>query len=338
MSNKEKHAFITGATGFVGGALAEKLTADGWTVTALVRPQSDTARLSALGVSLAFGDVCQPEGLAEAMSGANVVFHCAALTGVGHRSADIHRVIVQGTNNLLDAACKSGVQRFVYVSSVAVYELNGASVCDEKHALLGSSIDPYAQAKIAAEKACLEACHAGMLEATIVRPVFIYGPGDRLGGFVPELVAMISNGKFKLIGGGHNRVPLVYIADLVDMLLLCAIRQESVGQVYNACSNQSPSWQELVTALCGEFHLKQPATVPAGLVKSAAGFLEILAKAKLLKTLPVSKTAVQLLSGDFQFPIDKAARDLVYAPRVSFPEGLSITLPSMKTLLNSGEC
>jgi len=338
MSNQEKHAFITGATGFVGGALAEKLTADGWTVTALVRPQSDTARLSALDVSLAFGDVCQPEGLAEAMSGANVVFHCAALTGVGHRSADIHRVIAQGTNNLLDAACKSGVKRFVYVSSVAVYELSDAGVCDEQHALLSSSIDPYAQAKIAAEKACLEACHVGQLETTIVRPVFIYGPGDRRGGFLPELVKMISNGKFKLIGGGHNRVPLVYITDLVDMLLLCAIRQESVGQVYNVCSNHSPTWQELVTALCAEFHLTQPATVPTGLVKSAAGLLEILAKAKLLKTLPVSKTAAQLLSGDFQFPIDKAARDLAYTPKVSFPEGFSTTLPSLKSLRNSGEC
>jgi len=332
MSNKEKHAFITGATGFVGGALAEKLTADGWTVTALVRPQSDTARLSALDVSLAFGDVCQPEGLAEAMSGANVVFHCAALTGVGHRSADIHRVIAQGTNNLLDAACKSGIQRFVYVSSVAVYELSDAGVCDEQHALLSSSIDPYAQAKIAAEKACFEACHAGQLKATIVRPVFIYGPGDRRGGFLPELASMMAVGKFKLIGGGANRIPLVYISDLTDMLLRCAVRPEAVGQAYNACSKASPTWQGFAQSLSGVLGVAQPGSVPATLVRPIAGLLEFLAKVQLLRTLPLSKVAVNLLAMDLEFPADKAERELGYVSQIGFAEGVVRCLPMLKEL------
>ena len=331
MTNKEKHAFITGATGFVGGALAEKLTGEGWTVTALVRPQSDTASLCSLGVSLVTGDVCQPEGLAEAMSGADVVFHCAALTGVGHRSADIHRVIAQGTGNLLDAARTSGVPRFVYVSSVAVYELSDTGDCDEQHPLLSSSIDPYAQAKITAEKACLEACHARDIETTIVRPVFIYGPGDRPGGFLPELVAMISNGKFKLIGGGDHQIPLVYISDLTDLLMRCAQHSAAAGEIYNACSKESPTWRELVESLSRALNLKVPGTVSERLVMPVAGLLELLARFKLLSTLPVSKAAVRLLSRPATFTVEKAGKELGYVSAVGFRDGIKNCLPMLKS-------
>lgn len=332
MSYQEKQAFITGATGFVGGALAERLVEQGWTVTALVRPQSETAKLESLGISLVPGDVCQSEGLAEAMAGAGVVFHCAALTGVGHRNSDVHRVIAQGTNNLLDAAHTSGVQRFVYVSSVAVYELSEANDCDERHALLSSSIDPYAQAKIAAEKACFEACRAGKLEATIVRPVFIYGPGDRPGGFLPELVNMISKGKFKLIGGGDHQIPLVYISDLTDLLIRCACQPEAAGEIYNASSKESPSWKELAKVLCNELDLKMPGSVSENLVMPVAGLLELLARYKLLRTLPVSKAAVRLLSRPVTFSVEKAGRDLGYVSTTGFREGMKNCLPMLRSI------
>ncbi|WP_461482126.1 NAD-dependent epimerase/dehydratase family protein, partial [Porticoccus sp.] len=172
----QKRAFVTGATGFVGGALVAQLVAAGWQVVALVRAHSDTARLPSPGVALVVGDICQPEGLADAMAGCSVVFHCAALTGVGHRIDDFYRVIAGGTDNLLGAARASGIKRFVLVSSVAVYELDGASRCDEQQPLLNSSIDPYGCAKIRAEAACLAAHRQGQFEVSIVRPVFIYGP------------------------------------------------------------------------------------------------------------------------------------------------------------------
>jgi len=326
----EKRAFVTGATGFVGGALAERLVADGWQVIALVRAQSDTSKLQSLGVTSVTGDVCQPEGLAEAMNAATVVFHCAALTGVGHSIADFQRVIAGGTDNLLRAAKESGVTRFVFVSSVAVYELNNTSMCEEHHPYLSSSIDPYGRAKIQAESACLAAHRSGKFEVSIVRPVFIYGPGDRRGGFLPELVGMIAKGKFRLINGGNNRIPMVYISDLTDMLVRCAERPEAAGQTYNACSRQSPTWRELAAVLRDELGLNMPGVVNARLVMPIAGMLEFLAKLKLLRTLPVSKAAVKLLSRDVAFPTDKAERELGFVSRVGFAEGVAHTLPLLR--------
>ncbi len=328
----EKRAFITGATGFVGGALVEHLLAEGWQVVALARAQSDTAKLKSLGVTLITGDVCQPEGLANAMSGATVVFHCAALTGVGHSMADFHRVIARGTDNLLSAAQASGVTRFVFVSSVAVYELDNAHLCDEQHPLISSSIDPYGCAKIQAESACLAAHRSGQLEVTVVRPAFIYGPGDRRGGFLPELVGMIAKGKFRLIDGGSNRIPMVYISDLVDMLIRCAEWPEAAGQTYNACSKASPAWRDLISFLCEGLGLKMPGKVSSKLVLPMAGMLESLARLKLLRTLPVSKAAVKLLSEDVVFPTDKAERELGYVSSVGFAEGIEHCMPMLQKL------
>lgn len=328
----QKRAFVTGASGFVGGALAERLIADGWQVVALVRATSNTSKLESLGAELVVGDVCQADGLLDVMAGSDVVFHCAALTGVGHRVEDFQRVIAGGTDNLLAVARGASVKRFIFVSSVAVYELNGVSRCDEQRPLLTSSIDPYANAKIAAETACLGAHQAGHFEVSIVRPVFIYGAGDRPGGFLPELVSMMTQGKFKLIGGGCNRIPLVYVSDLADLLVRCAERPEAAGQVYNACSKGSPTWRDMVQSLCSGLGIKQPGSVPASLVRPLAGLMESLVRLKLLRTLPVSKAAVNLLAEDVAFPTDKAERDLGYVSRVSFSEGMAHTLPSLQAL------
>ncbi|MEZ5529956.1 MAG: NAD-dependent epimerase/dehydratase family protein [Porticoccaceae bacterium] len=327
-----KKAFVTGASGFVGGALVERLLADGWDVVALVRTGSDTGKLQSLGVRLVVGDVCQPDGLVEAIQGADVVFHCAALTGVGHSINDFHQVITQGTKTLLNAAQIAGAKRFVFVSSVAVYELEGVSSCDEQQPLLTSSIDPYANAKVAAETACLDAHRKGNIEVSIVRPVFIYGPGDRRGGFLPELVAMMAKGKFKLIGGGKNRIPLVYISDLTDILVRCAVRPESSGQIYNACSKGAPRWRELAKTLCCELNVRKPGSVSVGLVRCVAGLLESLARIKLLKTLPLSKAAVNLLALDVSFPTGKAERELGSESEVGFAEGIACCLPMLKEL------
>jgi len=329
----EKRAFVTGATGFVGGALVKRLIADGWQVVALVREGSDSTGLQSLGATVVTGDICRPESLAGAMAGCEIVFHCAALTGVGHRLADFYRVIADGSRDLLQAAREQGVTRLVFVSSVAVYELDGAAVCDEGQPRLGSSIDPYARAKIQAEDACLDAHRRGDLAVCIVRPAFIYGPGDRQGGFLPEVVRMMAAGKFKLIGGGRSPLPLIYISDLAELLLRCGEAPQAAGEIYNACAADSPSWREVARTLSDALNIDMPGSVSEKLVLPAASAMETLVRLKCLRTLPLSKSAVMLLSRDVSFPADKATRELGFVPRVGFAEGIRQSLPMLSTLL-----
>lgn len=331
-----KRAFVTGATGFVGGALVRRLISDGWELVVLVREQSQYASLEKPGVKVVFGDLCQPESLSDLMSGCSIVFHCAALTGVEHRIDDFHQVIAQGTSNLLQAAGSAGVQRVVYVSSILVYELSKNVIrYTESMPLLTASMDPYGRAKIAAESACLEARQAGLFQVSILRPVFIYGPGDRPGGFLPTLLSMLKAGRFRLVDGGHSQIPMIYISDLVDLLILAAEHPQADGQIYNACSTDSPQWCELTTLLCEKMQLAMPGNVNTRLVGLLAGAAESLAKIGLLGKLPISKAAVKLLSYDARFPTDKAEQQLGYQSRVTFREGIVDCIPMLRECLNS---
>ena len=303
----------------------------------LVREQSRSAPLEKLGVTVVFGDICRPEALADLMKDCAVVFHCAALTGVEHRIDDFHRVIAEGTCNLLQAAGIASVQRFVYVSSILVYELTeNITGYTESMPLLSSSMDPYGRAKIAAELACLDAQRAGLFQVSILRPVFIYGPGDRPGGFLPTLLSMLQAGRFRLIDGGHSQIPMIYISDLVDLLILAAEHPRADGQIYNACSSDSPQWRELTATLCEELQLATPGNVSARLVGLLASAAEGLAKIGLLGKLPISKAAAKLLSQDVRFPTDKAEQQLGYKSRVGFRQGIADCMPMLREYLNSG--
>ena len=331
----EKRAFVTGATGFVGGALVERLSAEGWGITVLAREASDIARLKELGVTLVFGDLNNSAAFVESMRGCSTVFHCAGLTGVGHSADDLDKVISVGTKSVLKASIAAKVNDFVFISSIVAYELSSSQkTYDEAQPVLSSSIDPYGLAKVNAETACIKAHDSGDISVKIIRPVFIYGPGDRRGGFLPEITAMIKAHKFRLIGEGHNTIPLIYITDLIDLLMLCAERRESHGVIYNASSEKSPTWQQFVDCLCEEFKLARPKNVSPKIMLFLSALLEGAAKIKLIRTLPISKAVVKLLSLNLLFPSDKARDQLGFQPKVSFQQGISNSKPMLSELLD----
>ena len=323
----EKTAFITGATGFVGGALAERLVGEGWQLVALVREGSDCSRLKALGVTLVIGDLSEPETYRLSLDGCSLVFHCAAVTGVGHSIETFHKVIKAGTQTLLDAAISANVKKFIYISSIMVYEFNAADgVYLEDAPGISSSIDAYGNAKLQAESDCLNAHERGDISVCVVRPAFIYGPGDRPGGFLPEMVGMLQKNKFRLMGDGGNRIPLISALDLADLLVLCADSDNSAGQTYNACSEYEVTWRQFVDRICETLGLNKPGSVSPKVVFAIASFMELLAKPGLIKKLPLSKSAVLLLSKDTHFPIDKARQQLGFVPRVEFKQGIAAAL------------
>ena len=173
-------ALVTGASGFVGGAVARALVKDGWQVRALVRAGSDRTNLQGLPLEVAIGDLTDASSLSAAMDGCEALFHVAADYRLGAPDpAQLYRTNVEGTRNLLLAARRAGVGKIVYTSSVATMGIPAdGSPGDEGTAVsLAAMIGHYKRSKFLAEQVVLEAAASGT-PAVIVNPSTPVGPGD----------------------------------------------------------------------------------------------------------------------------------------------------------------
>jgi dihydroflavonol-4-reductase len=225
-----KRVFVTGATGMVGRALAERLVARGFAVRALARAGSDTTELAKLPVELVRGDLNDVDALTEGMRGCARVFHVAGV--VSYRRADAERMYeanVMGTRNLLASALEAGVERVVHTSSTAAVGLSDeADVLDESAPFDPRFRDvPYMWMKHLAEVECAEAAAAG-LDVVTVNPSTIFGAGDvHLN--TGRLFKQIARGSLSIAPPGGNSV--VALDDVVEGHLL-AMEKGVAGRRY----------------------------------------------------------------------------------------------------------
>ena len=211
-------ALITGATGFVGGHLAARLTEGGWSVRALVRRTSDTARLRELGAELAEGGLDDADAIAAAASGADTVYHLAAATTAPDEAA-FRRVNAEGTRNVAQGILRAAERprRLVYLSS---YAACGPAKSGRPRRMEDppAPLTAYGRTKLEGEAAAREAEAAGV-ELVTVRAPAVYGPGDRA--FLP-LYRLVKRRLAPAPTGPERRVQLVYVEDLARALVRAA--------------------------------------------------------------------------------------------------------------------
>ncbi|WP_420455807.1 NAD-dependent epimerase/dehydratase family protein [Rubrivirga sp.] len=217
---------VTGATGFIGGALVERLADEGVSVRAGHRATSDVRPLDTLGVERAIADLDDPRTLRKAVRGCTHVVHLAAVrTRNGFSPAEVARTNVAGTEALARASAAEGVERFVFGSTIGVYGFVTRSPVDEATPLRPNS--PYRRSKAEAERA-LRAVEAETgLPVAIGRICSTVGPGAW--GWRP-LVRSVRDGSFRLIGDGSNRIHTAHVSEMADALWRCAVRPQAAGE------------------------------------------------------------------------------------------------------------
>jgi len=257
-------AFITGATGFVGGHLVQRLRAEGWRIRALVRPTSDVARLRAGGVETVVGGFDDPLALARGLEDVDTVFHLAS-TNFGRTEEDYRRTNVEGTRLLIQAIASATARprRLVNVSS---YAACGPSSNGRPRGL-GDPPRPltaYGRTKLEGEGIALTAEAAGV-EVVVVRAPTVYGPGDRA---LLPFFTMVRRGFAVLPSGGERRVQMIFAEDLARALARAA---GVTPGTYAVADPRAYSWDELVDAV-GSAANRRPVRlrVPAGLVRLGA--------------------------------------------------------------------
>ncbi len=189
-----RSAFVTGGTGLVGSHLVRSLIADGWDVVALVRSEKGGSTIQAAGGAFVMGDVTVSDGLVEAMTGADIVFHVAGINeGCPRNTAQMDDVNINGAVRIVEAAAEAGSERVVLTSSVAAIGEESGTVGDETTEHFGKHVSAYARSKYFGEVAARETAKRLGIDLVVVNPASVQGPGRSSGSAEILLYALRSH-------------------------------------------------------------------------------------------------------------------------------------------------
>jgi nucleoside-diphosphate-sugar epimerase len=325
--------FITGASGFIGGQIAERLLAEGRRVRVLAR--QPLPELEKLGAEVVLGDLESPAMLYRGCNGATTVFHVAGRVGVWGPAEDFIRTNVEGTRNVIAACHTAGVKRLIYTSSPSVvYHGGDLAGVDETAPLCTTAPCAYPSSKAAAER-LVSAAHSTALATVSLRPHLVWGTGDK--NIVPRLLALAAAGRLKIVGTGQNKVDITHITNVVDAHLLAerTLQQpenKAGGKAY-FITNGEPVvlWDWINQLLRG---LGRPEITKRISLNSAyriGGIMETLWRVLPLSgEPPMSRFVAKELATDHWFSIAAARRDLGYTPRITMAAGTAELIEHLK--------
>lgn len=307
-------AFVTGASGFIGRHLVDRLLDDGWQVKALIHKKGFPRDNECEIVN---GDIEDFTRLHHALEGVDVLFHLAsALGGSLLKTEEFFRINAYGTVTVLEAAHAAGVPRVVHFSSAGVLgHVEENEPADEKHPIF--PIDPYDNSKLLGENSALEFSDKGM-EVVVIRPGWVYGPEDRR---TFKLVKAIAGGWFFLVSKGTTKQTPVYIDDLIQGTLL-SVKKGKTGQIYHIAGEEALSVQDIAMVIgdsCGKkiHSLHIPLWVAQSTAFLCGGLFRLFGK-----EAPLTKGRLAFFTHPKPLAKEKARKGLGYAPRYSFAKGM----------------
>ena len=319
-----RHVLITGAAGFIGNALSERLAALGARVTGMVRRSVPGVWHDEFICDL---DVPEEQLLPESI---HIVFH---LAGRVHQPDDdpkvdtpYMRTNVAGTRWLLEAARAREVRRFVYVSSTKAMGEGTAETVDEE--TRPRPQDAYGRSKLAAERLVLDAGSKTNLETVVVRLPAVYGPGSK--GNIAQMLERIRSGRFPPLPEFGNRRSLVHVANVVDALLLVGSHPNAAGEeflVTDGCDRSTRALYEAMCAALGKAVL--PWSIPRWALGLTARAGDGIAD---LTGLPVPMDSVRYskLAGSASYSCEKLSSRLGYTPKHTLAQGLSAMVAELE--------
>jgi nucleoside-diphosphate-sugar epimerase len=315
-------AFVTGGSGFIGGALIERLRREGWEVRALARSDAAEAAVRDRGASPVRGDLGDRDALEGGSVGCDVCFHAAAKVEDWGDPADFERLNVGGTTNVIAAARAAGVRRLVHVGTEAALTAGQALVgVDEGAPLRPDSPFLYSATKAKSEQ-LVRAANGDGLETVVVRPRFVWGRGDTT--LLPAIAALVRSGRFRWIGGGRHLTDTTHVDNTVEGLWLGATRAPA-GGVYFVTDGEPVVFRDFVTRMLATQGVDMPdKAVPSGVATAAAVTAE--RAWRLLKrpgAPPLTRFAVWVSSKECTLDISRAREELGYEPVRTREEGLA---------------
>ncbi len=315
--------FVTGGSGFIGGALLDALRERGEQVSALARSPAAEAAVTGRGATAVRGDLTDAEALRAGMAGSELVVHCAAkLVGGPREAAEFHRVNVEGTRAVLDAARATKVPRLISLSTEQVLLGERPLVdVDESWPYPQRPASPYARTKGEAERLLLEASTRSL--ATIaIRPRLVWGQGDRT--VLPSLVRAARSGRLRWVDGGSYLTSTTHVRNVVEGVLAAAERGRG-GEAYFVTDGPPVTFRGFATALLATQDVPAPTgTVPRWLARWLAALAGVAWRLLPLSGAPpLDPVTLRVVGEPCTVRDDKARRELGYEGKVSRERGFA---------------
>lgn len=324
----QKRILVTGASGFIGGHVCEALAKTGARVRAMVRKSSKIGQLSGVDLEICHADLSDAESLRRACEGVDMVVHTAATVGSFGEWEHFYEVGVLGTERLLDACVARGVDRFVHVSSIAVYGLKDHGRVDEDAPFdtQPKRWNHYVREKVMSEQLLWDAHAAKKIKVTSLRPSVVIGARDR--NAVPRLVELLRLPVTALPGRPTNRFPVVTIEDCVDAVVRAVHNDVSIGRAYNVSGSKPVGLAELFGYIAKHARLPEPRFyLPTDVMIPAVGLLEEAWKVLKRPGEPVATRIAIVVSGyDYDIDCGRAQRELGWTADGSYEAAIVAAL------------
>lgn len=322
---------MTGASGFIGGAVVHHLAEQGHPVRGIYRRQQlpqHLARSQVLGAEVERRDLSQPGEIEAAVRGIGAVVHAAAMVGDWGRLEDFQAINVDLTARLLEAAREQGCRVFVYISSIAVHGF-GPHVYSSEEGPYYPLFNPYQITKKMAEELVISQSGKDFRTCSI-RPGNVCGPGDTTTFY--SIFSALERGFMGYLGCGRTLTCPVYIDDLVRAIVLGMEKEQSDGETFNITGGEEVTWRQLLTHVASLLGVRAPRlSLPTGLAYSLAGLLgrgyRLLG---IRSSPPITRYRVAQLTSDYHFSIEKAGSLLGYFPRVGWQDGMRWTVAAYR--------
>ncbi|MDO8616166.1 MAG: NAD-dependent epimerase/dehydratase family protein [Dehalococcoidia bacterium] len=316
-------ALVTGATGFLGSHIVDRLLERGDGVRALVRAGADASYLGSRDVELVPGDITRPGSLPAAVAGADIVYHAAANVTDWDPWRRFQDDTIAGTRNLLQASVAAGVPRFLHISTDGVYALGALSKGITEDSRLERRfgwLDYYRRAKLAAEKIARRG--GGRIAVAIVRPGLLLGERDRA--VLPGVVAFLKSRSAMYLGDPGNRLPYVYAGDVAAACVLAATNEQAAGRIYNVVSDEHVTQRDLLGAVAEATGLRPPRrSAPFRAAYGLATAMEAWGVLRGRRRRPeLTRFGVNLLGLDYQEDASRIGAELGWQAEVPMREAV----------------
>jgi dihydroflavonol-4-reductase len=313
---------ITGATGHIGNNLSRLLVKHGYEVKGLTRNKKEASRLG-LSLTWTSGDILDVDCLNTWLEDVHLLIHCAGEVSI--YPEDGRKVLetnVQGTKNILDACCKKGVSRVIYLSSIHAHESQGADVpMDEKSPYSNSKSPQYNYSKATAERLFLDYANQG-LECVILNPTAVIGPHDYKGSYSGKMIQDLMRNKLSiLVQGGFDWVDVRDLAELIHQCIRNWPGNEKFMISGHYCSLED--FSSTLFSLLGKRNKTR--VIPAGIAYAMLPLISFWSKMNGTKALFTQASLDAVVKGSRYISHDKAHRMLSYSPR-PFQQTLQDTL------------